>query len=125
MAGPERGRVVYRDQTGYRQGVGFVTKAVALPDDVASPGIPKASGVVRLPRRVHWWEPFRAYDLDDPLDRQAVYREVLDNGTPDDVRWFIDVEKLVEMWDRVVLPSHIVSVWEPWLRDRGFLPQTP
>ena len=119
---PARGEITYHDQSEYRPGIGAVHRAVALPQDVADPAMPKAVGVVELPRRVHWWEPFRPYDLDKPLDRRAVYRQVLTDGTPDDVRWYIEVPELVAMWHDIILPSHVRYVWEPWLRDKGFLP---
>ena len=119
---PARGTIIYHDQSEYRPGIGAVFRAVALPEDVADPDMPKAFGVVELPRYVHWWEPFRPYDLDKPLDRRAVYRQVLTDGTPDDVRWYIEVPKLVSMWHDIILPSHVRYVWEPWLREKGFLP---
>ena len=53
----------------------------------------------------------RPYDLDKPLDRRAVYRQVLTDGTPDDVRWYIEVPKLVAMWHDIILPSHVRYVW--------------
>lgn len=44
---------------------------------------------------------------------------VLEDGHPDDVRRFVEVDKLAEMWDRIKLSSHVRSVWKPWLRDKG------
>lgn len=120
--GSRYGKVIYHDQSEYRKGVGVITKGVALPEDVADPDTIKASGLVELPLHVHWWAPFRLYDLTKPRDRRAVYRQVLDNGTPDDVRRYIEVDKLVEMWDTIKLPSHVRYVWDPWLREKGFLP---
>ena len=118
---PRRGKVIYHDQSEYRKGVGVVTRPVALPEDVADPDMPKASGVVELPLHIHWWEPF-SYDLDNPPHRQELYRHVLTDGTPDDVRRYIDIPKLVEMWDYIMLPSHVEYVWGPWLREKGLLP---
>ena len=111
LAGTPRG-------VGYRLGVGVVIRPVAMPDDVDDPSMPKASGRVQLPIHVRWSPPFdRVYDLDDPADRRSLYSQVLAEGTPDDVRWYIDVPKLVEMWDRVKLPSHVRPLWEEWLRE--------
>ena len=121
VPGPVRRGPPVWDQSEYREGIGVVRRPVAFPEDIADPAIPKATGVVELPFHVHWWEPFRTYDLDDQLDREAVYREVLQEGTPDDVRWFIEVDKLADMWDYIILPSHVRYVWEPWLREHGWL----
>ena len=88
---------------------GRYCRAVALPEHLADPDMRKAFGVVEMPSHVHWWEPFRPYDLDKPLDRRAVYRQVLTDGTPDDVRWYIEVPKLVAMWHDIILPSHVRS----------------
>ena len=121
---PAPGTVVVRDQRGYRDGYGCMYEgpvSVALPEDVADPDVPKASGLVEIPPHIGPWPP-RSFDLDDWNVRRAVYTRVLEEGTPDDVRWFIDVEKLVEMWARMALSDHVLSVWEPWLREKGFLP---
>lgn len=107
---------------GYRLGVGAVIRPVAMPDDVDDPSVSKASGLVELPSHVRWSPPFgRVYDLDNPADRRSLYAQVLAEGTPDDVRRYIDVQKLVEMWDRVKLPSHVRTLWEEWLHERGYL----
>ena len=112
------------DQGEYRVGVGMVTRPVPMPDDVADPAMPKASGRVVLPLHVHWWEPLdRVYDLDNRADRRTLYAQVLTDGTPDDVRWFIDVEQLVDMWGELLLPSHVESLWKEWLHERGFMPR--
>lgn len=121
---PPPGTLIIHDQRGYRDGYGSIYEgpvSVALPDDVADPDTPKASGLVELPPHLGPWPP-RSFDLDNWEVRRAVYNVVLEDGTPDDVRWFIDVEKLVEMWDRMAPADHVVSVWEPWLREKGFLP---
>ena len=121
---PAPGEVVIRDQTGYRYGYGAMYDgpvAVALPDDVADPDTPKASGVIELPRHLRPSRPI-PFDLDNWIDRRAVYGRVLEDGTPDDVRWFIDVEKLAEMWDRIMVSDYVQAVWEPWLHENGYLP---
>ena len=102
---------------GYRLGMGPVVRPVAMPDDVDDSSISKASGLVELPSHVRWSPPFgRVYDLDDPADRRSLHSQVLAKGTPDDARRYIDVRKLVEMWDRVKLPSHVRPLWEPCRR---------
>jgi hypothetical protein len=49
-----------------------------------------------------------------------VYEQVLREGTADDVRYFIDVDELIEMWDELVLPPAVSRAWIAWLaRHRG------
>ena len=79
-----------------------VIRPVAMLDDVDGPSIPEASGWVKLPIHVRWSPPFdQVCDLDDPADRWSLYSQGLAEGNLDDVRRHIDVQKLVEMWDRV------------------------
>jgi hypothetical protein len=90
---------------------------VAIPDDVDAVGASKARGVVELPLRVRWSGPQRRYDLDDRRDRALVYEQVLTEGTDDDVRRFIDVDQLVELWSELVLPRHVRAAWARWLEE--------
>ena len=96
-------------------------RPVSLPDDVDDPSIVKASGRVVLPLHICWsGDP--AYDLDDPKQRRLVYMKVLAEGLDADVRRFIDVGELAALWHGMVLPSSVRDAWEPWLRERGWLP---
>ena len=94
-------------------------RPVAVPDDVDSPAIEKADGVVELPLRVRWSDPPKKYDLDDRGDRLRVYEQVLREGNDDDVRRYIDVEELRRLWHELVLPSHVRRTWVAWFRDHG------
>ena len=40
----------------------------------------------------------------------------------DDVRYFIDVAALADLWYEMPLPASVREVWGPWLRERGWLP---
>ncbi len=93
-------------------------RPVAVPDDVDAPGVPKASGLVKLPVRVRWSGPPRHYDLADRDDRARVYEQVLSEGTDDDVRFYIEVDELVALWPDLVLPHHVRLAWAQWLADR-------
>lgn len=86
-----------------------------IPDDVDAPGTPKARGVVRLPLRVNWSDADPTYDLDDRHDRARVYEQVLAEGTAEDVRHFIDVDQLIDLWDELMLPRAVASAWSAWL----------
>lgn len=86
----------------------------AIPDDLDDPSTEKASGVVELPLHVQW-SGRRRYDLADPADRTRVYELVLREGDEDDVRRFVRVDALVELWDDLLLPTHIRDAWQEWL----------
>ena len=98
--------------------VGPWTRPVAVPDDVDDPGLVKATGVVELPSWVRWSGPLRRYDLADRRDRALVYEQVLTEGTEDDVRYFVVLDDLVELWDELVLPDHVRAAWAAWLEAR-------
>jgi hypothetical protein len=91
---------------------------VAVPDDVDAPGVVKASGLVELPVRVRWSGPPRHYDLADRNDRARVYEQVLSEGTDDDVRLYVVVDDLIDLWPDLVLPHHVRVAWARWLADR-------
>ena len=77
---------------------------------------------ITLPPHVRW-SGRSDYNLAARQDRISVYEQVLTEGTADDVRYFVDVDQLVELWDELVLSPHVRAVWEDWLRARGRLGQ--
>lgn len=85
-------------------------RPVALPHDLES-SADKATGIVELPLHIRWSGPARRYDLDDPDDLRRVYEQVLREGTEDDVRRFVDLGRLLEVWDELVLPRHVRRAW--------------
>jgi hypothetical protein len=97
---------------------GFETRPVAIPDDVDDPSLRKASGKVRLPLTVRWSAPRREYDLDDRRDRISLIEQVLTEGTDDDVRRFINVDAVADLWDELYLPGYVRRAWAAWLKDR-------
>ncbi len=76
----------------------------------------KATGVVELPFHVRWSDPSITYDLQQRADRIRVYEQVLREGTEDDVRLYIDLDELVDLFDELVLPSTVRRAWADWLR---------
>ncbi len=85
------------------------------------PSVVKASGRVVLPSHIHW-SGNPVYDLRDRRDRKLVYQQVLAEGLDDDVRYFIDIATLADLWGEMQLPSFVREVWGPWLAERGWLP---
>ena len=98
--------------------VGPWTRPVAIPDGIDDPGLRKATGVVKLPSWVRWSGPPRSYDLRDRRDRALVYEQVLTEGTEDDVRYFVALADVVDLWDEMVLPDYVRAAWATWLEAR-------
>ena len=99
---------------------GFAVRPVAVPPDVDDPGLVKASGVVVLPRHVRWSDPPRSYDLTDRKDLLSAYEQVMSEGDDNDVRRFVDVDVVLELWDDMVLPERVRRAWASWFRaQRG------
>jgi hypothetical protein len=96
---------------------GIAARPVAIPDDIDDPGAAKASGLVRLPANVRWSAPDRVYDLSQRRDLISVYEQVLQEGTEEDVRHFIEVDQLIALWDELVLPDHVRVAWTSWLSE--------
>ncbi len=86
-----------------------------IPDDVDDPAVEKARGVVTLPRWIDWSSDDPTYDLSDRWQRIRVYEQVLREGTADDVRRFIDVDVLLDLWDELILPPAVSGAWIAWL----------
>ncbi len=96
--------------------LGPEARPVAVPDDVADRTVDKAHGEVELPLHVRWGGRRRRYDLARRQDRLRVYEQVLREGTEDDVRRFIDVDQLLELWDDLLLPTPVRRAWAEWYR---------
>lgn len=67
-----------------------------------------------------WSRQDPTYDLTNRRQRVRVYEQVLREGTTADVRFFIDVDELVDLWDDLVLPPAVSAAWIDWLtQHRG------
>lgn len=93
------------------------SRPVALPPADYDRSRVHSKGTVALPLHIRWSGPAVRYDLEDPADLRRVYEQVLREGTPKDIQEFIDVERLPEMWDDLVLPPGVRRRWAYWLRD--------
>jgi hypothetical protein len=91
---------------------------VAIPDDIDALGVVKASGLAELPLWVRWSGPPRRYDLADRRDRARVYEQVLAEDTDEDVRLYVVIEDLIDLWSDRVLPHHVRQAWARWLATR-------
>jgi hypothetical protein len=81
-----------------------------VPDDLDS-SVPKASGRIELPLHIRWSGRPLVYDLDDRADRARVYEHVLREGTEVDIRFYVEPEHLLELWDELVLPPAVREAW--------------
>ncbi len=93
-------------------------RQVPTPDDIDDPTITKAEGVVELPIHIDW-SYAGPFDLDDEWDRLHLYQLVLTEGLEDDVRFYIRLDELLAMWERIWLSQHVVEAWEVWFDRRG------
>ena len=63
-----------------------------------------------LPSHIHWsGDP--EYDLKNRADRKLVYQQVLAEGQDNDIRYFIDVAALADLWYQMPLPASVREVW--------------
>jgi hypothetical protein len=98
--------------------LGPAARPVALPAALSDAPALKAHGRVQLPLHIRWSGPPIAYDLDSRADRARVYEQVLREGTEEDVRFYIDEEQLLGLWDELVLPPAVRDAWASWVEDR-------
>lgn len=96
--------------------LGPAARPVAVPVDLDALGVVKAGGRVELPLHIRWSGPPITYDLAERADRARVYEQVLREGTVDDVRFYIEADLLLDLWDELVLPPTVRAAWEEWLR---------
>lgn len=94
--------------------LGPASRPVAVPEDLVD-FRPKASGRVELPLHIRWSGPTLSYDLDDRADRARVYEQVLREGTEDDVRFYVEADQLLELWEDLVLPPPVRRAWADWV----------
>lgn len=80
--------------------------------------------VVRLPTRLDWSHTrgsVEGFDLSDHRSRASVYAQVLDEGLPKDIRFWIDPDALVDLWPDVPvarrLRPHIDTLVEKLMEE--------
>jgi len=93
---------------------------VCIPDDLVDRSLPKASGVVTLPGHIAWSAPY-TFDMDNRKQLIYMYQTVMTEGLDDDVRYYIDIDVLVELWDDLWLSPYVREAWSAWLYDRGLI----
>lgn len=69
------------------------------------------SGVIELPRAVHWG-PQRLFDLDDPDQLRFAYQQLVREGTPEMQQRLLHEQVLRQVWTRLRLPDRCRAAWE-------------
>lgn len=92
-----------------------------IPDDLVDRTLPKASGTVTLPRHIAWSAP-RTFDFDDPSGMKLAYEVVMTEGLDEDVLFYIDLDRLLEVWDDLWLSPYVRDAWTEWLQARNLIP---
>lgn len=71
-----------------------------------------AEGTIELPHNLYWQPGGSVFDVSDYAQRRAAYRAVLNEGTLEDYKTYINKELLVRDWPDMNLPRKLVSQWE-------------
>jgi len=72
---------------------------------------------IHPPRHLVW--STESVDLDDPFQRQWYVRQVLIHGRAEDVG-ALDLDEVARLLDGLNLPGHIYSLWDAFLKRRGY-----
>ncbi len=86
-------------------------KPYAVVDTLAALRGP-AGGMVRLPHWVLWTPGGQDVDLDTPGGVGLAYRAVLAEGSVDDIVRVVNRDRLIQVWDTLLLPRRVRSLWE-------------
>ena len=89
----------------------------ALPgtlDELAGP----ESGVVELPLELYWGPGGSRFDLGDRTMRRVAYQAVLQEGTADDIRAYVNRGHLVRDWPELFLPVVLAKQWQARFPER-------
>lgn len=100
----------------------FRGRPIVLPAAQWRPVVPP-DAVVRLPVRIDW-SPRRDPNrhLADPKEREATYAQVLENGDPFDIRFWVDPVLLAGSWVTLPLARHMKEPVHTMLATLGYLP---
>jgi transcriptional regulator with XRE-family HTH domain len=88
-------------------------RVASIPDRLSRLPLGQALARVELPLHLDWSSTNRTVDLADRRSRARCYETVIREGTPDDIRTYIDGALLVDLWNDLVLPPDIRQAWQP------------
>jgi transcriptional regulator with XRE-family HTH domain len=81
-------------------------RTIELPEEGWTPIVTPDRTVV-LPNHIDWTPRHGPRDLRDRDQRAGAYAQVLDEGSPADIRIWIDPEALVDLWPDVPVARHL------------------
>lgn len=81
-------------------------RAIELPEGGWTPVV-VPDRVVTLPNRLDWTPRRGSRNLRDRDQRAGAYAQVLDEGTPADIRIWIDPDALADLWPDVPVARHL------------------
>ncbi|HET6950918.1 MAG TPA: helix-turn-helix transcriptional regulator [Acidimicrobiales bacterium] len=84
----------------------FRGRPIELPESGWTPVV-TADREVTLPGRLDWSPRRGRRDLRDRAQRAGAYAQVLDEGTPTDIRIWIDPRELADLWPDVPVARHL------------------
>lgn len=88
-------------------------RTAAAPDRLPDLPVREAVRRVEMPLHLDWSRPGRTVDLSDRSQRARAYEVVLREGRPEDIESIVDGALLVDLWDDLVLPRRLRTVWRP------------
>ncbi|MBK4120915.1 transcriptional regulator [Kocuria rhizophila] len=86
-------------------------KPYAVPDSLDELHGP-SSGWVELSHSLYWAPGPRRFNLDDDYGIWRVYVSALAEGTLADVQALVNTNRLMEIWNELVLPTRVRDLWE-------------
>jgi transcriptional regulator with XRE-family HTH domain len=92
-------------------------RTVAVPTALRRLPLDRALATVVLPVHLNWSDPRRRFDLRDRSQRARVYEIVLREGTPEDILAYLDGALLIDLWDDLVIPRDIRTVWASLINE--------
>jgi len=78
-----------------------------------------ARGIVELPQGVLPGEPRRLFNLSNLRDTWALYGLLLWQASPDQLRAWINRDRLIRVWNPFIAPTAIRQVWENRFPELG------
>ena len=99
----------------WRRGTGAAVRAANVR--VSGSSVEAMISPLEAPVRAASSRSNYGYDLADRRGRVAAYQRVMTEGLGEDVLHFVDVDRVVDMWDELHLSLHIRALWERWLLD--------
>ena len=73
------------------------------------------TGVVELPFHLYWSDDNNAFDLSKRARLRSMYQIVLTEGSADDVRTYINLALLIDVWSELWLSPAVHEAWDEWI----------